>query len=430
MYQTSDNYKSKIYDASIRHLLSLYINDIEIDKKYILDCKPSQQLFSNDEFSLGSVTAQAIELKLYKSVVPNTINKVYIESGITGEIIPIGYFNVDDISKDDDYTVTLKLLDNMIKFEFNYDGSKLGYPCSLLTVLQDICLKAGVELGSTSFFNMNKQIAVYDNTISARTYISYIAEQAGGFACIGRDGKLYIKTIGQDIAELPLKYFKNFKWGEKIKISRIKYEDGIQLFEKGNETGNTIYISQDNMFIVDQEQIDHIYYLYKDLEVYGFEGDSIIDPALDVGDILMIDNKKVIYQASNQYAGKFKASISSKIQCKAKEETMNRSPSQKKINRRVQSEINQIDGTITQLVEETNENSEKLTRVEQDVDSIKQTVKNTIDYKRESQGITQIYLKEAGKAEVLQLEVQGNKTYKNYLFPRTNLYPKSNLHPN
>lgn len=77
---------------------------------------------------------------------PEAINKVEIKSGIIGEIIPVGIFNVDDISKDDDYTITLKLLDNMLKFEFNYDGSKLTYPTTLLTVLQDICSKAGVEL--------------------------------------------------------------------------------------------------------------------------------------------------------------------------------------------------------------------------------------------------------------------------------------------
>ena len=78
---------------------------------------------------------------------------------------------------------------------------------------------------------MDKEISVYDNTISARTYISYIAEQAGGFASIGRDGKLYIKTIGENTIELKAKNFQNFTWGEKTKISRIKYEDGIQLFE-------------------------------------------------------------------------------------------------------------------------------------------------------------------------------------------------------
>ncbi len=152
MYKTSDNYKLKIYEPSTKHILKVFINDIEVDQKYILDCKLSQTLFSNDEFNLGSVTAKAVELKLYKSAIPETINKIYIESGITGETVPIGYFNVDDISINDDYTVTLKLLDNMIKFEFNYDGSELNYPCSILTVLQDICLKAEVELRFYFFF--------------------------------------------------------------------------------------------------------------------------------------------------------------------------------------------------------------------------------------------------------------------------------------
>lgn len=149
MYQTSENYKSKIYEPSARHLLNIYINNVAIDKKYVLDCKISQQLLSNEEFALGSVTAQTVELKLYKTAVPNKINNIYIESGIDEEIIPIGYFNVDSISKDDDYTITLKLIDDMIKFEFNYDGSKLvnkkGY-AEIIEVLQDICSKAKVEL--------------------------------------------------------------------------------------------------------------------------------------------------------------------------------------------------------------------------------------------------------------------------------------------
>lgn len=150
MYNTSDNYKTKIYN--VPHLLQVFINNVEINSKYILDCKPSRKAFSNDEFTLGSIEAQSIELKLYKSVVPTTINKIEIKSGITGEIIPVGIFNVDEISKDDDYTVTLKLRDNMIKFEFNYDGSKLTYPATLLSVLQDICTKAGVGLRFYFFF--------------------------------------------------------------------------------------------------------------------------------------------------------------------------------------------------------------------------------------------------------------------------------------
>lgn len=152
MYQTSDNYKQKIYEASTKHLLKVYINNTEIESKYILGCKFSHTLFSNNEFELGAVTSQAVELKLYKSVVPYKISSIYIESGITGEPVPIGYFNVDDVSEENEYTATLKLLDNMIKFETNYDGSKLEYPCKLITILRDICSKVGVGLRFCFFF--------------------------------------------------------------------------------------------------------------------------------------------------------------------------------------------------------------------------------------------------------------------------------------
>lgn len=154
MYQTSDNYNSKVYNVS--HLLKVYINDTEIDSKYILDCKPSRKAFSSDEFVLGCVEAQSIELKLYKTAISATINKIEIKSGITGEIIPVGIFNVDDISKDDAYTVTLKLRDNMIKFEFNYNGKTLidnnNGKAKIIQVLQDLCTKAGVELRFYFFF--------------------------------------------------------------------------------------------------------------------------------------------------------------------------------------------------------------------------------------------------------------------------------------
>ena len=141
MYSTSNNYKSKVYNVT--HLLKVYINDTEIDSKYILDCKPSKKAFSSDEFVLGCVEAQSIELKLYKSAVPSIINR-------------IGIFNLDEISKDDDYTVTLKLRDNMIKFEFNYNGKTLidnnNGKAKIIQVLQDLCPKAGVELRFYLFF--------------------------------------------------------------------------------------------------------------------------------------------------------------------------------------------------------------------------------------------------------------------------------------
>ena len=378
MYSTSTNYKEKILADSTRQLLNVYIDSNKIEDRYVLECKITYKLLDNDEFCFGSTQAKTVNLKIHKNALPETYTRFYIESGIAGEVVPIGYFNVDEISKDDDYTVSLTLIDDMSKFEFNYDGSALDYPATILTVLQDICSKAGVELGSTSFLNCNKQVAVYDNTVTARIYLGYIAEQAGGFAVIGRDGKLYIKTIGEDTAELALRYFSEYSWGEKFKVSRIAYEDGIQDFKKGNEINNTIWISSDNMYIVDQEQIDNIYNEYQDFEIYSFSGTSIVDPAWDVGDILVINDRKIIYQGEFEYKGKFKANISSDIQAKSKEDTTATKISDKTKIRRVQSQIDQVEGTITQLVQENDEFEEKLTQVEQTVDQIQQQVSDTI----------------------------------------------------
>ena len=430
MYQTSQEYKDLVYADSTKHLLNIYIDGNEVSQSHILNFKMSHSLFSNNEFSLGGVESRSIEFQIYKDSLPETYSNIYVETGIEDEIVPIGYFILDSISKDDEYTVTVKAIDYMLKFEFNYDGSKLNYPTTLKKVLDDICKKAGVELGSNKFINSESQIVVYDNTVTAREYISYIAELAGGYAFIGRDGKLYIKTIGENTEALSINYFQNFSWGEKFKLSRVAYEDGIQDFKVGDEENNTIWINQNNMYVVSKEQIQNIYDYYKNFECYSFKGDVIIDPALDIGDILIIDNKAIIYQGDIEYKGKFKASISSEIRAKEQEETTSRQVSQKTINRRVQSQIDQENLKITQLVEETTEHEEKIVQHEQDINGLKQSVSNTIDYKREIEGITELHIEDAGQADILMLEVKGNKTYDANLFPSEDLYPSESLLPN
>lgn len=167
------------------------------------------------------------------------------------------------------------------------------------------------------------------------------------------------------------------------------------------------------MYIVDQDQINNIYNALKGLEFYSFEGESIIDPALDTGDIVVIDGKNVIYQGSMQFSGRWIANIESKIQCKAKEETTTRTPSQRTINRRVESNINQIDGKITQLTEETTENTQKLTKVEQDVNgitskvsSVEQSVENITKIEGTAEG-KNIYIDDASAEPLIDIMLEG-----------------------
>lgn len=136
------------------------------------------------------------------------------------------------------------------------------------------------------------------------------------------------------------------------------------------------------MYIVDEDEVENIYNELKGLKAYSFEGKTIIDPALDVGDKIVIDNKPIIYQGELDFQTRFIAEISSKIAIKQKQETTVKTTSQKVINRRVQSRIDEAEGKITQLIEETSETSQKLTEVEQTVDGITQTV-NSVETKIE-----------------------------------------------
>ena len=428
---TSQNYKDKVLKDSTQHGLNIYIDGNKVDSNHIIDFGSTLELFNNNEFCLGCTPEIDIEFEIDKRDLPEDYNEVYVETGVDEEIVPIGYFTIQKPIQDDEFKVKIKAIDYMKKFEdTKYDGSNLIYPKTMLEVLKDICKKVRVELGSTSFLNSDKQIAVYDNTVTARTYLSYIAEQAGGFAVIGRDGKLYIKTFGQDTVNFNIDLFGDFTWGDKFKVSKVSYEDGIQNYKFGDETQATVFIDQNNMYIVDNEQVENIYNKIKDCELYTFEGETIIDPAYDIGDVLIIDGKNVLYQGELKYSGKFKANIKSKIQAKTEQESMQTKQSNSNKIKRVQSELNQIDGKITQLVQETLEHEEKLTQVEQDVDNIKQKVEDTIDYKRKIDGTTEIHLIDSGKQNILKLEIQGNKEYENYLYPSKSLHSNKNLYPN
>lgn len=431
MYQASEEWDKAYYDNNIQQTMDIYIDDIKIDENYITGFSIGHDLFSDNNVKLGSTCCKYIKFKIHKDNIVNK-NKIKVDYGLIidekCEKVPLGQFNVEQ-PKEDNETLEITANDNMIKFESEYDGSNLIYPQTLMNVLKDICNKKGVELGSTSFLNEEKLIAVYDNTLTAREYISYIAEQAGGYAFIGRDGKLYIRSIGEDSYEVDLKLFKDFNWGNHYKISKVSYEDGTRAYKIGTEENNTLNINPNNMYIVDEEQIVNIYNKVNNLEIYGFEGEIKINPAWDVGDILIIDGKPVVCQYSADLNGRFIGKINSKVKSKQQEECTSKINEKTRI-RRIQSTLDQATAELKLLAQQTEENEGQISTLILNLNGIKQEVSNITDYKREVDGVTQICLTEAGEAEILSLEVKGNKTYNNYLYPSENLFPSEKLFPN
>lgn len=284
---------------------------------------------------------------------------------------------------------------------------KKGY-ATLLEIAEDICKKKGLELETSSFLNSNKKIYVYDNEVKAREYMSYISEKAGGFCCAGRTGKIQIKKIGEDEEIIPQRLFKTYKWGEGHQISRVAYENGTESFKVGDETKDTLWIRQENLFISEEDDIQKIYDAVKDLDFYSFEGTTIINPAVDIGDIINIDGKKVIYQGEMTLNKRFIVDIKSKIAIKQKQDTTTRKQSQQVINRKIQSQIDEENLKLTQLAKETTENTEKLTKHEQTIDSISDKVSHIEETTNVVEGNKTIQLGNAVAGELVELHICGN----------------------
>ena len=100
------------------------------------------------------------------------------------------------------------------------------------------------------------------------------------------------------------------------------------------------------------------------------------------------------------------------------------------IAKRTELIVNKQEQTIIGIIENQGEYEEKLSQVEQTVDQIQQQVSDTIVYKREVEGVTEIHLEDAGEADILELEIQGNKTYESNLYPGENVFPSESLQPN
>ena len=172
-------------------MLEIYFDGVLLDPNNYMDLSQKWDMFDK-EFKLGMTPSREIDLTIPKSVFTNPEEVVIKYAGND-----YAHLIVDKVSYDENGSIPkakLTLVDKMVNANFNYDASQL-VPCSIKTILEDICDKMGVELGTTTFTNEGIVVDYYDNTLLARDYLSFISELAGGFARIENDGKLYIRTF-------------------------------------------------------------------------------------------------------------------------------------------------------------------------------------------------------------------------------------------
>ena len=331
----------------------------------------------------------------------------------------------------------------------NYNSNEI----TLLQVLQEVCINSNLELATVDF--VNKDFIVDSNQFIEgtlnRQVIQAVAQMSGTVAKIRSDNKLHLINPNQITNVSKIFTLNNYKEAEikrathpinlvSLGMSNVEGEN-ITLRDETSivKEGENSLIINDNPFAYTQNKREQLITALFNA-VKGFEYKSYIFscqylPYLEAMDKIQFKDRanntydSYIFRFNHKSPNGLESSIEAPSIIKATVEYQNL-PDALDIAKRTEIIVDKQNQKITQLTSQTTKHEEKLTQVEQDVDSIKQSVNNTINYKRTAEGITEIHLYEAGQNEILKLEVKGNKEYVSELFPRTNLYPRANLQPN
>ena len=434
-----ENTLNKIYYGSVKYKLRIYVDGTELENvdSYCEGMTIKHSIIPNGSkvFSLNSLISKEVELILHDldlSLLNGKINigiEIPIEDNYN-EYIPIGIFNIEDKPTNDKDKTTITLRDNSVLLDHPYNAQPLieenGGSATKLQIFQDICTKFNIETDIEHFDNEDDEIGIYDNTVNARIYICDIAEQAGCIPSFDRDGKLIFLDINDLYTwELPFDLLEKYENGDSYKISRVVYEDAIRKFEAGDETYDTLYLDSANPYISSQEQVEDIYDKVKDFEINSLSTGKIIgNPLIDGYDLITFTNNDdetftTLASYELKYSGVLTNTFNTQIGLEERAEnvTLNGEPS---FRRYARTNIDNINNNITLIVAEQNEQGERLTQVQQDVNSIQNLFQIT--------GGSNLI-----KDSQLLLKDEGNWVYGeigNYsFFPSSNKYPMSTRNP-
>lgn len=222
--------------------------------------------------------------------------------------IPIQEFIVQEAPEKYTKKLSLNLYDVMIKFNKPYKSSlayeKDKYP-TISQQLDEMSNLAGVRIDKTGLSNtvLNKKAQWIDTTIIMRDYIGWIAELSGTNALINESNTLIFRNLFT--ADHDIEFTSDFEKTNLITISRVAYDDGVNLIASGNDTGKTIYIDANNSYCDSQTYTDAILAKYNGQSFYGMSGlKTFGKDTIKLGDTATYDgNKCIVLSIKRKYVG-------------------------------------------------------------------------------------------------------------------------------
>lgn len=270
MYKVSNKFREQAYSGEALYNANLTINGKEVPTEQIAKITIKDPIIdtSVENFYLGSFIGKTITIKFKNLDGIDIISgaTVYLEIGQLideeYEYVPIGYFLIDELQENYYTTCEITCIDYSVLFKPSVDYSPVfeNGKATIEDILKYICNYFNVDLGEYPDVNNDVEVGVYDSTISGKQWISYIAEIKGCNAKIDRNGALQLIPFN-DVPDVTINALESASWelGEKYKISKVVYFDAIRNYTFGDDTDNTLYIRQDNPFIVDNNVVQNIY---------------------------------------------------------------------------------------------------------------------------------------------------------------------------
>lgn len=453
-YNTTQRYKEVIYSGGAKHRLNIAFNGVSLEDadRYCEKITRKPRIIPDDgnkRFSLDNFVSQEIEIIFHKidpsilqDPVSISIGTLVDEETDTYEDVPLGIFNIQDEPISDKDKITLKLRDNAVLFDFGYNAKPLmdenDGTATKMQILQDICNQANVLNTVEHFTGEDDEVGSYDNTITARRYIAYLAEQSGNIATINRDGELVFIDINDlETIKIPLSIVEKYEIGDRYSIERVAYEDAIRKFETSDdETLDTLYINGANPYISTQEQIDNILTKVNQFEIDSLTTGKIIgDPAIDPYDLIEIygyydennqfvdDDETIVATTLATYTETYSGVITHQYdtQIGKEERTENVTlQGEATFQKYAKTNIDNLNNNITMIVAEQNETNQRLSQTIQDVNSIQNMFQITGGNNMIKD--SQLLLGDEGRWEKADATVDS-------LFPNSNLQPSSSKYP-
>lgn len=424
------------YDKIVLDDEEYAINNVELDD----DCYEEGNIF-------GTAIAKALSFEIDSSVDLEGKEFKYftgIKTTAGIEWIDLGTYITQDVEINDTTRIaTINAMDYMLKTNIEYT-SDLQYSNNNITlgqVAQEACNKAGITLATTDFPNVDFIVDSnqFPQGTLIREVISAIAQISGTVAKVRNDDKLYFitpKTTG------PVRKVLNLSDYSEIEIKRATHPINLVSLGMSDVEGENVVMRDEQSILFDgenglvindnpfayteakrQQLITAIFNAVKGFEYKAYEMTAQGLPYLETLDnIQMVDFEGNTY---NSFLFRFYHKSPNGLETEMSAPSITKATvayqnvaSAEQIAKRTEIIVNKQEQTITGIIENQGEFENQLTQIEQTVDQIQQQVSDTIIYKREVEGTTEIHLEDAGEADILELEIQGNKTYESNLFPR------------